>query len=132
METSGEPETASLKSSDDFRNNEDYLYAIDLVNEGYYWECHAYLESLWNEHGRTDQFATLFKAIIKIAAGLLKLEMKQESAFETHLKRCLELLSEIKDDHFCGIEIRELEVLVSHMLSKPLEAAPKFFIKLRL
>ncbi|MFG1499153.1 DUF309 domain-containing protein [Halobacteriovorax sp. XZX-3] len=132
MEESGEPQTARLKSSEAFKDSEDYLYAIDLVNQGYFWEAHAYLESLWNEHNRTDDFAILFKAIIKIAAGLLKLEMKQESAFKTHFERCLELLNELNYEVFCGIEIEDLKVLVSHMLGESFESTPEFFIKLRL
>lgn len=132
MEASAEPETTALKSSDEFKSNQDYLFAIDLVNYGYYWEAHAYLESLWNEHGRKDDFAILFKAIIKIAAGLLKRELGQEDACQNHLKRCLELLKQLNYDKFCGIELQELEVLVSHMLSKPLESTPDFLIKLRL
>ncbi|WP_412462708.1 DUF309 domain-containing protein [Halobacteriovorax sp. RT-2-6] len=132
MEESGEPQTARLSSSEAFKDSEDYLYAIDLVNRGYFWEAHAYLESLWNEHNRTDDFAILFKAIIKIAAGLLKLEMKQESAFKTHFERCLELLNELNYEVFCGIEIEDLKVLVSHMLGESFESTPEFFIKLRL
>ncbi|RZF20927.1 DUF309 domain-containing protein [Halobacteriovorax vibrionivorans] len=132
MEFTGEPETNALKSSADFRNNSDYLYAIDLINHGYYWECHAYLESLWNEHNRTDDYAILFKAIIKIAAGLLKRDMGQESACATHLERCLELLDQLNYEEFCGIKLMELKVLVSHMLSKPLESRPDLIIKLRL
>ncbi|WP_412469652.1 MULTISPECIES: DUF309 domain-containing protein [unclassified Halobacteriovorax] len=132
MEESGEPQTARLSSSETFEDSEDYLYAIDLVNQGYFWEAHAYLESLWNEHNRTDDFAILFKAIIKIAAGLLKLEMKQESAFRTHFERCLELLNELNYEVFCGIEIEDLKVLVSHMLGESFESTPEFFIKLRL
>lgn len=132
MEYTGEPETKALESSECFKENIDYLYAIDLVNHGYYWECHAYLESLWNEHNRTDDFAILFKAIIKIAAGLLKRDMDQENACATHLERCLELLNQLEYEEFCGINLEDLKVLVSHMLSKPLESRPDLIIKLSL
>jgi predicted metal-dependent hydrolase len=50
-----------------------YLYAIDLWNEGYYWEVHEVLEDLWREtRAEREDIAGLLKGIIQAAAALLK------------------------------------------------------------
>lgn len=45
----------------------DFLYAIDLFNARFYWECHEELELLWRADG-----STALKGLIQVAAGLLR------------------------------------------------------------
>ena len=49
----------------------DYLYAIDLYNYAYWWECHEVLEGLWRA-GQTTKQGNFFRALIQLAAANLK------------------------------------------------------------
>ena len=72
-----------------------WLYAVDLFNANYFWESHVYWEALWNMIGRKGDQANILKALIKIAAGGVKIQMSQQEIGEGHIKRAIELLSEI-------------------------------------
>jgi len=45
-----EPEAAP-RSSEDWARDEAYLFAVDLYNYGFWWECHEVFESLWRAAG---------------------------------------------------------------------------------
>jgi predicted metal-dependent hydrolase len=52
----------------------DYLYAIDLYHEGYFWEAHEAWEGLWHAAGRdTTAHGRLLRALIRLTAAYLKL-----------------------------------------------------------
>src|SRR5688572_10073401 len=53
--------------------SEPYRYAIDLFNHGYYWESHEAWEVLWHAAGRRGPVAIWLKALVKLAAGAVKL-----------------------------------------------------------
>jgi predicted metal-dependent hydrolase len=48
------------------------LYAIDLFNQGFYWEAHEAWEGLWVACGRRGPTATYLQALIRLAAAGLK------------------------------------------------------------
>ncbi|HEX5103310.1 MAG TPA: DUF309 domain-containing protein, partial [Pirellulaceae bacterium] len=52
-----------------WRQNETWLYAVDLFNQGYYWEAHEAWEALWHACGRKGPTADLLKGLIKLAAA---------------------------------------------------------------
>jgi hypothetical protein len=56
----------------DFAQNQTYRYALDLFNQGYYWEAHEAWESLWHAAGRTGVTADFLKGLIKLAAAGVK------------------------------------------------------------
>ena len=91
MAQEGEPELEPL-DPEHWDKNEDYLYSLDLLNTGYFWESHVWLEALWNAHKRTGPEAELFKALIKIGAAGIKARMGSESPAEGHLERAKELI----------------------------------------
>jgi hypothetical protein len=49
-----------------------YLYGLDLLNQGYYWEAHEALEQLWHAAGRHGPTAMLLQGLIKVAAAGVK------------------------------------------------------------
>lgn len=57
----------------DWRDCEDYLYGIDLFNQGYWWECHEVLEGLWFAAGRRTPVGHALQAVIQCAAAHLKM-----------------------------------------------------------
>lgn len=59
---------------------EAYLHAIDLLNHGYFWECHEALEAVWRVAGRRSEAGRLLQGLAQIAAALLKRELGVEGA----------------------------------------------------
>jgi hypothetical protein len=57
---------------ENWRKSEDYLYGIDLFNEGYWWECHEVLEGLWHASGIGSDAGHVLQAVIQCAAAHLK------------------------------------------------------------
>jgi predicted metal-dependent hydrolase len=58
--------------AEDWRENELYLFGVDLFNDGYWWEAHAAWEALWQRTGRSEATATFLQGLIQIAAALVQ------------------------------------------------------------
>jgi Domain of unknown function (DUF309) len=52
--------------------NEDYLFAIDLFNAGYYWEAHTFWERLWAVDGIEPAVRDFLQGLVQLAAACLK------------------------------------------------------------
>lgn len=95
-----------------------FRYSLDLFNHGYYWEAHVYLESLWNAHERKGPVSDFLKALIKLSAAGVKINLKQNQSAREHLDRALELFREVEalvgnpylgfDINFLCSEIRKI------------------------
>ena len=57
---------------EDWRKSKEYLFGIDLFNEGYWWECHEVLEGLWHASGIGSEAGHVLQAVIQCAAAHLK------------------------------------------------------------
>ena len=93
-----------------WQSNQDYLYALDLLNHGYFWESHVWFEALWNEHGRNSLIATLMKAFIKVAAAGVKARQGKQQASLGHLKRAKELFSLSLKHSLLGFKIQSITI----------------------
>jgi len=104
----------------DFRIHQDYLWGIDCLNHGYYWEAHTAFEAIWNAHLRTGATADLMKALIKISAAALKLEAQSIEASRGHLQRAQELIQPLttSDLIFVGLEKKSLEDWLEQALAQ--------------
>jgi hypothetical protein len=87
-----EPPAPPLEE-DHWRENEIWLFAIDLFNQGYYWEAHEAWESLWHACRRTGPVADLLKGLIKLAAAGVKSREGRPKGVKQHVARSLELLT---------------------------------------
>ena len=66
----------------DWRENDDYLYGVDLYNHGYLWEAHEAWEGLWHR-ARHDALQAMFlQGLIQCAAAALKVSMGQPRGLE--------------------------------------------------
>lgn len=92
-------------SDKNYRNNETYLYGLDLFNLGYFWEAHVYWEALWNVVGRKGKTADMLKALIKLAAAGVKFRLGQIDAAQGHLDRATELVNDHQITTYLGINI---------------------------
>jgi hypothetical protein len=91
-----------------WRASEDYRYAVDLYNFGYWWESHEVFEGLWCAVGKTSEQGNFFQALIDLAAANLKLttgaSASAQKLWESGLRRLDKLPSP-----YMGLDIRDLE-----------------------
>ena len=87
-----EPAVATVCDAKAWRNCQDYLRGIDLFNHGYYWEAHEAWEAVWNGFGRAGVEADFIKALIKLAAALVKGREGRSAGVARHASRAEELL----------------------------------------
>jgi hypothetical protein len=107
MHGHSEPKVTPL-GPENWRENETYLYAVDLFNHGYYWEAHEAWESLWHAAGHHGQMADFLNGLIKLAAAGVKQLEKKPVGVERHLTRAVELLSSVGQPSYCGVDLAEL------------------------
>jgi uncharacterized protein len=55
-----------------WRDSHEYLYGVDLFNQGFYWEAHEAWEGLWIASGKAGTTAEFLKGLIKLAAAAIK------------------------------------------------------------
>lgn len=67
-------------------------YAIDLFNARYHWEAHEAWEKLWRSSARGSPEFMALKALIQIAAALLKVQIGNEPAARRLAARGVALL----------------------------------------
>ena len=131
MYDEGEPEVEPL-NRESWEESTPYLYSLDLLNAGYFWESHVWLEALWNAHDRRGPEAELFKGLIKIGAAGIKARMGSLSPAQGHLKRASELFQKAFEElsqqtseespQLLGFSQRELQ----KTLDQTLEQLPDF------
>lgn len=56
---------------EDWRDLDEWLWAVDLFNREYWWESHEALESLWHAAGRTTAPARFVQSLVHLAAACL-------------------------------------------------------------
>ncbi len=54
-----------------WRRNELWLHAVDLFNEGFWWECHEALEGLWRAAPRVSAERRFVQGLVLVAAAEL-------------------------------------------------------------
>lgn len=70
-------------SPENWQDCEDYLYSIDLINHGFWWEAHERLKHVSIGAGRESETGQFVQGLIQIAAALLKHFMKENEGAET-------------------------------------------------
>lgn len=115
-------EEPKLKKVDpqNWQVNEDYLFCLDLLNLGYFWESHVWLEALWNAHERKGDIADFLKGLIKVGAAGIKARQGSLSAANGHLTRAKELFISSFSDHkeLLGFEKEHLLTYIETLQSE--------------
>jgi hypothetical protein len=68
---------AAYLEPEQWRENEDYLFGVDLYNHGYMWEAHEAWEGLWHSAKHDELQAELLQGLIQCSAAALKVPMEQ-------------------------------------------------------
>jgi uncharacterized protein len=102
------PEAVEPLDEANWRTNADWLWAIDLFNQGFYWEAHEAWEGLWHAAGRRGPTADFLKGLIKLAAAGVKAREGKPEGVRLHTTRARQLLEPSRDDVVFGIHVDEL------------------------
>ena len=106
------PESFSL---DNWQNCEEYLYSIDLINQGFWWEGYERLKHVSLGAGRESETGQFVQGLLQIAAALLKHFMEEDEGAATLAELGLGNLQRV-DGIYLGIDIATLVVQVSDCL----------------
>lgn len=93
-----------------WRDNEEYLFGVDLYNHGFFWESHEAWEGLWLKCESVDETQRQFlQALIQLSAATLKIPMKQPTGLqklsEIGTERLLKVAEET-DGRYMGLDLK--------------------------
>jgi hypothetical protein len=94
-----DPEGHLYGSDDAAAGDDDYFYAVDLFNAGYYWEAHVYWERLWKESPAPDAMEFL-QGLIQLSAALVKRRAGSREGESKLVARALAKLGAVRER--CG------------------------------
>lgn len=69
---------AGSSPPEQWRDNEAYLFAVDLFNRRFYWEAHEAWEAVWHTCDKRGTQGLFVQGLIQIAAALLRWHMGTE------------------------------------------------------
>ena len=72
--------TPPVTTSATAQTNRAWLYGIDLINAGYYWEAHEVLEPVWLRARLNSRERALVQGMIQLANAALKVKMGRPAA----------------------------------------------------
>lgn len=104
--------------SNNYKNHTDYLFAIDLINHGYYWESHVYFEAIWHAHDRSGNVANYCKAMVKISAGAIKHKQGRLISAKRLFNGAIEIFKNLPNTFFLGVRINELIEVSDNWISE--------------
>jgi predicted metal-dependent hydrolase len=102
---------AGYLPSERWRENEDYLFGIDLYNHGYLWEAHEVWERLWHASKGDPLQADLYQGLIQCAAAALKVPMGQPRGLASLTRLAVEKLERVAraaGGDYMGLDLFEL------------------------
>jgi len=108
------PERSPSPDPQRWRESRAYLYGVDLLNFGYYWEAHEVWEGLWHACGRTGPTADFFRGLIKLAAAGVKVRQGVPAGVASHAARAAAVFRSAAerlggdDARFFGLRIGDL------------------------
>ena len=88
--------------------NGDYLFGVDLYNDGYLWEAHEAWEGLWHRAKHDGDQADHLQGLIQCAAACLKIAMEQPRGLETLSRLGTEKLERVARAHggtYMGLDL---------------------------
>lgn len=101
--------------ADNWMASDEYLYAIDLFNNGFWWEAHERLKQVSIGAGRESITGTFIQGLIQASAGLLKHFMAQDAPARALIDLGLSNL-EVKQNPYLGIDVTALKAALNDCL----------------
>ncbi len=107
---------------------ENYLFAVDLFNNHYFWEAHEALEPLWLDVGRDSSTGVFLQGLIKVSAALLKHSMGNMEGALSHAAKGGAMLCGAPGV-FLGIDGTDLAARVIGFITGKLADPPGIFLQ---
>jgi uncharacterized protein len=110
---------------EEWRACRDYLYGIDLFNNGFYWEAHEAWEGLWVACGRRGPTATYLQALINLAAAGFKARSGSARGMRANAAKALRLFKSVVSQlgshrtRYMGLDIRALADVAGTIAKSP-------------
>ena len=124
------PEPVKPLSGSDWMSNDAWLWAIDLFNQGFYWEAHEAWEGLWHAAGRRGEIAEFLKGLIKLAAAGVKAREGRPVGVRRHATRAADLLAPLRGKVLFGINVDLLLAAAEGLAKGDAAAWPEIQIRL--
>lgn len=90
-----------------WRQNEPYLFGVDLYNYAFWWESHEAWESVWHTTDKDSPYGQYLQGLIQIAAAFIKWRLHEyagvKKLFEIGFRR-LQSVAE-QHDSFMGCDV---------------------------
>lgn len=68
---------AGAELPNDWPTSPAFLFGVDLLNAGYYWEAHEQWEGLWKTAAQQSAERAVLQGLIQAAASMLKAKLEQ-------------------------------------------------------
>lgn len=109
-----------------WRGLEEWLWAADLFNNGYWWESHEALEALWHAAGRTTPPARFAQSLVHLSAACLNRRRGHDEAARRQAARAVRGLRAARamGTVVMGLDVDALAVDVVRSFSARDEAPP--------
>lgn len=108
-EVAGPGEPASPKfAAQDWRLDADYLWGVDLYNNGFFWEAHEAWEAPWRTAEQAGGQRLFLQGLIQCSAASLKARIGQPNAMQRLSDRGLIRLMRVQRDHgdaYMGLDL---------------------------
>lgn len=102
----------------EWKTCDEYFYAIDLLNHGYWWEAHESLEAIWLAAGQRKTQAGIFiQGLLQIGIGTLKKHQGHASAAGRLWQAGLEKISTVNEACYLGLDVRRLQQHTRELIS---------------
>jgi uncharacterized protein len=105
--------TPPALDAETWAENRCYLWALDLFNNGFYWEAHEEWERLWRSTGAESDTGKFLKGMIKLAAAGIKVREKSLHGVRRHAASAGEVFADVAadvgTDFYCGLELTTLQ-----------------------
>ena len=103
---------------DRWRENEFYLFGIDLYHQGFLWESHEVWEALWHLTGKEDPEGQFLQGLIQNSAAQLKLHIKEKGGGQHLSQEAWRRLRFVLDSGVCHKEGSFMGINLSKLLKE--------------
>ena len=103
---------------------DDYLYSVDLFNNGFWWEAHVYFKQLCLAAGQNSQPGRFILGLVLIAAAMLNYYLAEPESAADLAQLGLDKLQSAEDDYL-GIDVNALIQDMQQCLRSDLPEYPR-------
>lgn len=118
------PHEVRLVAPENWADSENYLFACDLYNHGYWWEAHEEWEGLWQLSDKKGAQGHFLQGLIQVSACHLKFFVGHEDGVKRLLRTSREHLSsaqtQVDAKYFMGLDVSKFVAMVNSYYSSRL------------